>query len=44
MSYIDDVNHLEEQFSSLKNGRKAFIGRVTRLINKIRSNKKLGKY
>ena len=35
MSYIDDVDHLEEQLSSLKNSRKAFIGHVTRLINKI---------
>ena len=35
MSYIDDVGHLEEQLSSLKNRRKAFIGHVTHLINKI---------
>ena len=35
MSYIDDVDHLEEQFSPLKNCRKAFIGHATRLINKI---------
>ena len=35
MSYIDDVDHLEEQLSSLKNSRKAFIGHVTRLTNKI---------
>ena len=35
MSYIDDVHHLEEQLLYLKNSRKAFIGHVTRLINKI---------
>ena len=35
MSYIDDTDHLKEQLSSLKNSSKAFIGHVTRLINKI---------
>ena len=35
MSYIDDVDHLEEQLSPLKNSRKAFIGHATCLINKI---------
>ena len=35
MSYIDNVDDLNEQLWSLKNSRKAFIGHVTRLINKI---------
>ena len=35
MSYIDDVDPLEEQLSSLKNSRKAFLGHVISLINKI---------
>ena len=39
MSYVDDVDHLEEQLPSLKNSRKAFIGHVTRLINKIHEAK-----
>ena len=35
MSYIDYVDHLNEQLSSLKNSRRAFIGHVTSLIYKI---------
>ena len=35
MSYTDDFDHLNEQLSSLENCRKAFIGHVTRFINKI---------
>ena len=39
MSYVDDVDHLEAQLPSLKNSRKAFIGHVTRLLNKIHEAK-----
>ena len=39
MSYVDDVDHLEAQLPPLKNSRKAFIGHVTRLINKIHEAK-----
>ena len=35
MSYIDYVDHLNEQLPSLKNSRRAFIGHVTSLIYKI---------
>ena len=35
MSYIDGVDHLNRQLTSLKNSRNAFIGHVTRLRNKI---------